>query len=151
VNVGAYAKTIAAILGSALTVAVGQFPHATWIPIATAAITIIGVYAVPNVPGKSGASPVLPAADIASLVGAISTIVKHLDTGSENVAAPAGMASTLPAGSSPANPTIALPGTGDPVPDTDPAWLGTQTVSDDIASDTAFRSFLSRVGGGTTT
>ena len=43
-----YAKAVTTALGIALTVAVTYYPHASWIPIATALGTVLGVYAVPN-------------------------------------------------------------------------------------------------------
>lgn len=50
---GAYAKAIAAMLGSGLTAAVALYPNATWVPIAIAILTPLTVLAVPNAPKKT--------------------------------------------------------------------------------------------------
>lgn len=129
-NLGSYAKTLAAIVGSALTVAVTQYPHATWVPFATAAITVIGVFAVPNMPGKSGGSPVLPAADISALVRGLTTAITAMHPGPE-----------LP-------PVSPPPPVGSPIPVLGPdpdGWAGTQSVANHIAAEDSFRSFEDRV------
>jgi hypothetical protein len=60
VNLGRYAKALAALGGSVITVIVQLYPHATWVPIVTAIGTVIAVYAVPNTPAPA-AVPLSPA------------------------------------------------------------------------------------------
>lgn len=44
-----YAKAIAAAIGAGLTAALSYYPHASWIPIASAICTLLATYAIPNV------------------------------------------------------------------------------------------------------
>lgn len=43
-----YAKAIAAAIGAGLTAALSYYPHASWIPIASAICTLLATYAIPN-------------------------------------------------------------------------------------------------------
>jgi len=49
-NVGAYAKAIAAIIGSGLGVAITFYPSTAWIRIAIAICTALAVVSVANTP-----------------------------------------------------------------------------------------------------
>ena len=55
----AYAKAIVAVLGAAITAALGIVPEGStlWgvLTVVAAAVTAIGVYAVPNTPAEDGA------------------------------------------------------------------------------------------------
>lgn len=48
----AYAKAVAAMIGSGLTAAVALYPNATWIPIVIAVLTPLAVLSVPNAAKK---------------------------------------------------------------------------------------------------
>lgn len=48
-----YAKAIAAAIGAGLTAAITYYPHAAWIPIATAICTALATYHIGNEPQKS--------------------------------------------------------------------------------------------------
>lgn len=51
-----YAKAITAAIGAGITAAISYYPHASWIPIASAICTLLATYAIPNV-AKTPVSP----------------------------------------------------------------------------------------------
>lgn len=130
-NVAGYAKSFAALLGSALTVAITQYPHSPWIPVATAAATVVGVYAVPNTSGKS---TVVPAADIGALVSSLIAAIEAIHPGPPAMGTDS---ASIP-------PPVPVSSGGLPSDSAGP-WAGTQAVADNIAAETAFRSFEDRV------
>lgn len=48
-----YAKAITAAIGAGVTAAISYYPHATWLPIVSAVLTLLATYAIPNVPSSN--------------------------------------------------------------------------------------------------
>lgn len=56
-NVGQYSKTIVAILGTLTSSLSVYYGTAHWFPIVTSAVTVLGIYLVPNQAAPAPAEP----------------------------------------------------------------------------------------------